>query len=336
MVFIFSCRKKALASNALRFHSLRAHFVTHDIAMTRETRTLTVLFADITESSRLYQQLGNTDARTTIAACLASLVDLLPQFEGRLVKTLGDAIMCAFPNATSAVKAAIEMQALVTNQNWDGPPIRLHIGLHAGSVVVEEGDIFGDTVNAAAFLANAAMAEQILLSAGTEKDLSLSLKPLLQPLFRAVLKGTTSESAIYQVNWRVNNLNTTNVNLQVPRLLPGDAGSLVVILGEARRRIDRWHPHLIIGRDSTSDLEVPDEFASRRHCSIRLVRFQFYLIDHSVNGTYVIFSNGDEIHLLRNEVLLEGSGELRPGRGRADSTNEPVLFKRDQRSQFRP
>lgn len=304
--------------------------------MARENQTLTVLFADITESSRLYQQLGDTAARNAITACLASLVDLLPRFEGRLVKTLGDAIMCAFPTAASAVNAAMEMQAMVTNQESGGLPIRLHIGLHEGSVVVEDGDIFGDTVNAAAFLANAAMAEQILLSAVSEKNLPLTLKPLVRPLFRAVLKGTTSESAIFHVHWRSDNLGTTNVNLQVPRLLPGDAGSLVVLLGDTRRRIDRWHPLLSIGRDPASDLAVPDEFASRRHCSIRLVRFQFYLVDHSVNGTYVIFASGDEVHLLRNEVLLEGSGEIRLGRGRAEGTNEPVLFKRDRRSQFRP
>ena len=48
------------------------------------------------------------------------------------------------------------------------------------------------------------------------------------------------------------------------------------------------------------------------------------------------FSSGDEMHLLRNEVLLEGSGEIRLGRGRTDNSKEPVLFKRDRRSQFRP
>jgi hypothetical protein len=55
-----------------------------------------------------------------------------------------------------------------------------------------------------------------------------------------------------------------------------------------------------------------------------------------VNGTDVIISSSDEMHLLRNEVLLEGGGEIRLGRGRTDSSKEPVLFKRDQRSQFRP
>jgi adenylate cyclase len=304
--------------------------------MAKDTQLLTVLFADITESSRLYQQLGDSAARSAITACLASLVDLLPRFEGRLVKTLGDAIMCVFPDAASAVNAATEMQALVTNEEPGGHPLRMHIGLHAGPVLVEDGDVFGDTVNAAAFLTNVAMAEQILMSEATEKELPPYLKPFVRPLFRAVLKGGTGESGIFQVNWRSDNMDLTDVNLRVSRVLPADAGSLVVLLDDTRKRVDRWHPLLSIGRDAGSDIAVSDQFASRRHCSIRLVRSSFYLVDHSVNGTYVIFASGDEIHLLRGEIVLEGSGEIRLGRSRIEGADSIILFRRDRRSQFRP
>lgn len=304
--------------------------------MARETQQLTVLFADITESSRLYNQLGDVEARAAITACLGSLAELLPRFEGRLVKTLGDAIMCVFPDAASAVNAATEMQALVTNDISGNQPMRLHIGLHAGPVLVEDGDVFGDTVNAAAFLTNVAMAEQILLSDVTEKALPPYLKPFVRPLFRAALKGSSGESAIYQVVWANDNMDLTDVNMRATRVLPADAGSLVVIIGDTRARVDRWHPLLTIGRDAASDVPVNDQFASRRHCSVRLVRSSFYLVDHSVNGTYVTFASGDEIHLLRGEIVLEGTGEIRLGRSRAEASDNPVLFRRDRRSQYRP
>lgn len=304
--------------------------------MGRESQTLTVLFADITESSRLYQQLGDAEARSALTACLAALADVLPQFEGRLVKTLGDAIMCVFPTAASAVNAATEMQSVVTDEMPGGHPLRLHIGLHAGPVLVEDGDVFGDTVNAAAFLTNVAMAEQILLSEATEKELPPYLKPFVRPLFRAALKGSAGESAISQVLWRADNMDMTDVNLLVSRVLPADAGSLVVVLGDARARVDRWHPMVTLGRDAASDMPVEDQFASRRHCSIRLVRSSFYLVDHSVNGTYVTFISGDEVHLLRGEILLEGSGEIRLGRSRVEGADSIILFRRDRRSQFRP
>ena len=304
--------------------------------MTRESKTLTVLFVDITESSRLYNQLGDVAARAAIDGCLSAIAELVPRFEGRVVKTLGDALMCVFPDAAAGVSAASEMQAHVTAQAPGGQPMRLHIGVHAGPVLVEGDDVFGDTVNTAAYLTNMAMSEQILLAESTERELPPYLKKFLRPLFLATIKGHSGESRIYQVGWRVDNMDRTDVNLLVSRVLPADAGSLVVVLGDKRGRVDRWHPMLTVGRDSASDLPVVDRYASRRHCSIRLVRSTFYLVDHSVNGTYLSYENGNEFHLLRGEMMLEGSGEIRLGRSRAERAESTVLFNRDRRSQYRP
>lgn len=304
--------------------------------MARETQVLTVLFADITESSRLYNQLGDAAGRAAIMGCLQALTGLLPQFDGRLVKTLGDAIMCVFPTPESALSAACEMQAHVVSKEPGGQPLRLHIGLHVGPVLVEGEDVFGDTVNAAAYLTNIAMAEQVLLSDVTEKQLSPHLKKMLRPLFTAALKGRVGESRIYQAMWRVDNLERTDVNLLVSRVLPADAGSMVVLLGDKRMRVDCWHPLISIGRDGASDVPVPDRYASRRHCSIRLVRSNFYLVDHSVNGTYLTNEHGEEVHLLRAEVMLGTTGEIRLGRSSAERAVSVLLFNKDRRSQFRP
>ena len=218
--------------------------------MTRQSETLTVLFSDISDSSRLYNQLGNDAARGVITACLGSLAGRLAQFDGRLVKTLGDAIMCVFPNAANAVNAAAEMQSTVAHGGAlaDTPPMRLHIGLHAGPVVIENGDVFGDTVNAAAFLTNVAVAGQILLSDTTERELPPHLKPLVRPLFRATLKGSSGESSIYQVVWTRDAMEMTQINPRAERVLPTEAGSLLIALNDLRLRVDRWHPLLTLGR----------------------------------------------------------------------------------------
>jgi adenylate cyclase len=304
--------------------------------MARETQTLTVLFADITESSRLYHQLGDSAARGAINECLSMLASQLPRFNGRLVKTLGDAIMCVFPNAAAAVGAASEMQAAVSAGRTGEHPLRIHIGLHAGAVLVEDDDVFGDTVNAAAFLTNVAMADQILLSEVTERELPAEVKPMVRPLFNAVLKGGSGESTICQVMWRVDTLELTDVNVLAPRVIPADSGSLVVSLGEERIRVDRWRPLITMGRAVGCDIVVTDQFASRRHCSIRFVRTNFYITDHSVNGTYITLASGDEIHLLRSETVIEGAGDIRLGRSRAEHTDDVIRFERDRRSPFRP
>jgi hypothetical protein len=202
-------------------------------------------------------------------------------------------------------------------------------------VLVEEEDVFGDTVNAAAFLTNVAMADQILISDVTERDLPSVLKPMVRPLFSAVLKGGSGESAICQVLWRSDTMELTDVNLLAPRVLGGDSGSLVVSFGDDRVRIDRWRPLIAIGRATECDIVVKDQFASRRHCSIRFARTSFYLLDHSVNGTYITLASGDEIRLLRGETVIEGSGEIRLGRSRTEQANDVITFQRDRRSQYR-
>ena len=303
--------------------------------MAKEAQILTVLFADITESSRLYHQLGDSAARSAINDCLTSLTGLLPDFGGRLVTTLGDAIMCVFPDAGAGVSAAAEMQVAVNAGRAGEHPMRLHIGLHAGPVLVEDNDVYGDTVNAAAFLTNVAMADQILISDATERELPALVKAMVRPLFSAVLKGGTGESTICQVLWRTDNMDITNINLLSPHVVGSDSGSLVVNLGDERIRIDRWRSLITMGRAPECDIVVSDHFASRHHCSVRFWRTSFYLTDHSVNSTFITLGSGEEIHLLRGETVIEGSGEIRLGRSSADRVGDVIAFLRDRRSQYR-
>jgi adenylate cyclase len=296
---------------------------------------MAVLFADITESSRLYQQLGDANARAVINGCLSTLTNLLPRYDGRLVKTMGDAIMCVFSSADSAVLAASEMQTAVAAGRAGSYPLRIHVGLHQGPVLAEDGDVFGDTVNAAAYITAVAMAEQVLTTDATEQALSAALKSCVRPLFHAVLKGNSSESTIYQVLWRTDNMDLTDVNLTSAKAIPGDSGSLLIGLGDERVRVDQWRPTITAGRAASCDLVLSAQVASRRHLTVKLSRTTFYLIDHSANGTFVTLESGDEVHLLRGELVIEGSGQIRAGASRVDNPAEIITFARDRRSMYR-
>ena len=296
---------------------------------------MAVLFADISESTSLYQKLGDIAARNIVNACLTLINSVLARFDGRLVKTIGDEAMCVFPSADLAVLAASEMQSQVVATRPGNYPVAIHIGLHYGAVLVEEDDVFGDTVNVAAYLAAVAAAEQILTTEATEQCLSASLKGCVRPIFHAVLKGSEEESTVFQVLWRTDNLDLTDVNLRSNKIIPSDTGSLLVTLDEERVRVDQWRPGIVIGRSKECDLVVTDRLASRRHLSIKLVRTHFYLFDHSINGTFVSLESGEEVHVLRRELLLDGSGQIHVGRGRSDHPSEVITFARDRRSMFR-
>lgn len=296
---------------------------------------MAVLFADITESTSLYQKLGDGAARNIVNACLALVNGVLPRYDGRLVKTIGDEVMCVFPSADLAVLAASEMQSLVASTKPGNYPVAVHVGLHYGSVLVEEADVFGDTVNVAAYLTAVATAEQILTTEATERCLSAALKSCVRPIFHAMLKGSDQESTVYQVLWRTDNLDLTDVNLHSNKTIPGDTGSLLVTLEEERVRVDQWRTSIVIGRSQDCDLVVAERFASRQHLSIKLVRTHFYLFDHSINGTFVSLESGEEVHVLRRELLLDGSGQIGVGRSRVERPAELITFTRDRRSLYR-
>jgi len=296
---------------------------------------MAVLFADISESTNLYQKLGDAAARNIVNACLTLINGVLARFDGRLVKTIGDEAMCVFPSADLAVLAASDMQAQVSATRPGNYPVTIHIGLHYGRVLVEEDDVFGDTVNVAAYLAAVAAAEQILTTEATEACLSATLKACVRPVFHAVLKGSEEESTVFQVLWRTDNLELTDVNLRSDKMIPSDTGSLLVTLEDERVRVDQWRPSIIIGRSRDCDLVVTDRFASRRHLSIKLVRTHFYLFDHSINGSFVSLESGEEVHVLRRELLLDGSGQICLGRSRMEQPGDAITFAHDRRSMFR-
>ena len=76
------------------------------------------------------------------------------------MKWLGDGVMLYFREPGGAVLAALEMVEGVAND--DLPPV--HVGLHAGPVVFQDGDYFGRTVNLAARIADYARPGEVVVS----------------------------------------------------------------------------------------------------------------------------------------------------------------------------
>lgn len=303
--------------------------------MTRQTENLAVLFADISGSTRLYNALGDDAARVVVNACLSLIGSIVERYKGRIVKTIGDEVMCVFLRADDAVLAASEMQSKVEAMPPGEDRVQIHIGLHYGPVLIESGDVFGDTVNAAAYLTAVAVAEQILTTEATERNLSPEFKSLVRPVFRAVLKGSTEESTVYQVVWHVDTVDLTDVNMLSQKIIPGDEGSLLVAHRSLTLRIDHRRPEITVGRSGACALVVHEKLASRKHFSIRMLRTNFYLFDHSLNGTYIVLESGEEVHVLRGELLLDSSGTISLGQSGRKGESDVITFKRDRRSMYR-
>ncbi len=126
----------------------------------RATETMTVLFADIRDSTALTEQLSSEDAFVLIADFFARSARVVRENRGSVDKYLGDGYMALFPRRVEdALDAALQLQNAVQALNREkiGPPIAVGIGLHTGAVTFGTvGDarhidttIVSDTVNTA-------------------------------------------------------------------------------------------------------------------------------------------------------------------------------------------
>ena len=174
--------------------------------MALPTGTVTLLFSDIEGSTRLLNRLGGR-----YAAALELQRTILRQawadFGGTELGTEGDSFFVAFPDAPSAVSAAVQAQRGVAEAEWpEGERVKVRIGIHTGSPVAYDDGYVGMDVHRAARIAASAYGGQVLVSdatavlaqaAGVEfRDLGRhSLKDLPQPehLFQVVAPGLAEE-----------------------------------------------------------------------------------------------------------------------------------------------
>ncbi len=103
---------------------------------------------------------------------------------GRLVKVMGDGTLCVFSSAPDAVATATRIQNTLQEENF-----RIRIGVHCGSVLFEDGDVFGDTVNVASRLEQKAPSGGILLSGEVLSCIPVADRPNTVDLGLTRLKG---------------------------------------------------------------------------------------------------------------------------------------------------
>jgi adenylate cyclase len=126
----------------------------------RLVRLPAICFLDISGYTRLTQERGD-DAAADLAATVARLVQRSSvQHGGKTIKWLGDGVMFYFADPGPAVRAALEMVDGLAAAGL--PPA--HVGLHAGPVLFQEGDYFGQTVNLSARIADYARQREVLVS----------------------------------------------------------------------------------------------------------------------------------------------------------------------------
>ena len=275
--------------------------------------TACVLFVDISDSTRLYEELGDDQAYQMTQKCINMLQFCTKHHAGRVIKTIGDEAMCEFSTVSQAVQAAVEMQKVVSVCK-DSPEqvLSIKIGLHFGAVLEENGDLYGDTVNTAARIVGQANAHQILMSDACAQALPEWYAQKTRWMTRVHLKGKQEAFDLFELEWG-KALDTT-VQIRKP------ATTHTVVQTHANRQlrvelkgiqatVDASVCSVSLGRAASNQLVLNTKGASRVHVRFEYHAGRFMLIDQSTNGTVVKTSRGEQL-LSQNAMEVPRTGQL--------------------------
>ncbi len=207
-----------------------------DRALAEQMREVSVMFTDIVGSTEFFEKKGDVQGMALVKQHNDLLFPIVYRHRGKIVKTIGDAIMAVFDDPFAAIPCAADMQRAVANESWpDGMPLKIKIGVHAGRALVQRtgdkvSDVFGDTVNTAARIASRAAPEEILLSETFWNALPADRRNGLRAFRKGALelKGKSEALPTVAVIWREDG-DVFEVT-PVPSAVEGDAAPELFVL----------------------------------------------------------------------------------------------------------
>jgi adenylate cyclase len=155
-------------------------------------------FLDITGYTHLTQERGDSAAAALVERMNRIVQRIAVDHDGRPVKWLGDGVMLYFPDPARSVDAAVAILEALGREDLPSA----HIGLHAGPVVFQEGDFYGQTVNVAARIGEYARPGEVLVSAEVV-EAAVGADASFDEIGAVELKGVSGVVRLFSVRPRV-------------------------------------------------------------------------------------------------------------------------------------
>jgi len=281
----------------------------------------TVVFADLSGSTLLFEALGNERATETVTRLTQWIGEVVEAHGGRVVKKLGDGVLGIFGEAGQAVGAAGELQRShqIHLQRWPvAVRMEMRVGVASGEVVEVDGDTYGDAVNVASRLCERAGLGEIWSTDVTAVDAGAVPGIRFRKLGMFEIRGKSEAQVVYQAEWRESD---TADAMTMQAVLPSAIAPLDVFFGtielswqEDSLSLSSVDVPVHIGRSSGAELSISDPRVSRMHARIDWHNGAFTLTDLSSFGTWVRFEGSDTaVSLRRDGCLLHGSGQIALG-----------------------
>ena len=170
-------------------------------------RDVALLFTDLKGSTELYDRIGDLNAYSQVQRHFERLMDMTIKHRGAVIKTIGDAVMAAFPTPADAVEAALEMRNEIErlNETRSKRDFVLKIGVHRGASIAvtlnDRLDYFGQTVNIASRIQHLAEGDEICLTEEVYDSSGVAglLASYTTKRDQARLKGVQQEVGIFRI-----------------------------------------------------------------------------------------------------------------------------------------
>jgi class 3 adenylate cyclase/Tol biopolymer transport system component/predicted Ser/Thr protein kinase len=174
-----------------------------DEELRRHKTNLTVLFTDIVGSTNYFDRFGDTAGLLLLHRHDNYVCSSVVEFQGTVIKTIGDSVMAEFPEPVLAVRAAIEIQRRLLRHNQglaEGERLHVRTGINCGIGFRRGEDLFGDAVNVAARITKRGGPGQILISRSVQEAMIDTEIPC-KSRGRAALDGKIELEELYEVLW---------------------------------------------------------------------------------------------------------------------------------------
>ena len=287
-----------------------------------------IVFADVVGSTQLYDKFGDTKASETVALCLDVMKDATHQFDGIVIKTIGDEVMSTFSTVEDAMSAAVAMQSRISAdaKRDDHIPVSIRIGCHFGPVVQEQNDIFGAAVHTANRMTSQAKARQIVISGGTVEHMNPELRKQTRQIDVATVRGKLDEVALYEFLW-----NPEEATSMLPTIewesKAKKAARLILKFRDQNVEVNDQRKSVVLGRAEDNDLVIKGTLISRIHAKVEMRRGKFVLVDQSTNGTFVQNTQGEETFIRRDSAEIRGEGTIGLGRVESPGASLAIHFE---------
>ncbi len=184
-----------------------------------ESRNLTIMMTDIKGFTVRTSTMSRDQIETLLHEHEQLLSPIFVEFDGNVVKTIGDAFLVTFASATKAIEAGQKIQRTLAAHNARATEERkllVRVVLNAGEVNIREGDVFGEPVNITARVEGVGEASHVTFTDAVRLLLNQDAVPF-EELGEFELKGIPKPVSLFRIvpDWAVV---TTSPSVEAPQV----------------------------------------------------------------------------------------------------------------------